>query len=81
MSDRFGEVKAKKNIYPKEAKKYADSGKVGIMLVQSKPSPKTKRILRDANITLYEGLEPSEVEEKIKELEEKIKENRIKESE
>jgi len=58
---KYGEIKSKKNIYPGEAKKIADKGDVGILIVQATTSEKTKSILSDAGITLYENVKPDEV--------------------
>ncbi|WP_322173868.1 hypothetical protein [Acutalibacter caecimuris] len=58
---KYGEIKSKKNIYPGEAKKIADKGDVGILIVQTTTSERTKSILDDAGITLYENVKPDEV--------------------
>lgn len=58
---KYGEIKSKKNIYPGEAKKIADKGDVGILIVQTTTSERTKSILDDASITLYENVKPDEV--------------------
>ncbi len=58
---KYGEIKSKKNIFPGEAKKIADKGNVGILIVQATVSEKTKSILADAGITLYETVSPEEV--------------------
>lgn len=75
-NNNYGEVKTKKNIFPKEAREIAEKGTVGILISQCTTSDKTKKILDEANITLYEGVEPTEVEvllEKLRELELKEK--------
>lgn len=54
----YGEIKSKKNIFPSEARKIAEKGCVGILVTQAPVSKKTKAILDDANITLYEGVTP-----------------------
>lgn len=66
---KYGEVKTKKNLFPGEAKKIANKGTVGIIVSQCKVSEKTKSILDEAEIVLYEGLENEKVEELLKELE------------
>lgn len=74
----FGEVKTKKNLYPSEAKKIVEKGTVGIIISQCKVSNKTKQILDDAQIVLYEGVEAEKVEQLLETLE---KENIDKEGE
>ena len=49
--------------------KIANKGTVGIIVSQCKVSEKTKSILDEAEIVLYEGLENEKVEELLKELE------------
>lgn len=66
---KYGEVKTKKNLFPGEAKKITNKGTVGIIVSQCKVSEKTKSILDEAEIVLYEGLENEKVEELLKELE------------
>lgn len=66
---KYGEVKTKKNLFPDEAKKITNKGTVGIIVSQCKVSEKTKSILDEAEIVLYEGLENEKVEELLKELE------------
>lgn len=66
---KYGEVKTKKNLFPGEAKKIANKGTVGIIVSQCKVTEKTKSILDEAEIVLYEGLENEKVEELLKELE------------
>jgi hypothetical protein len=61
--DKYGEVKVRKNIFPSDAKKIAEKGDVGILITQCKLSKKTKDILDETNITLYEGVEPILVEQ------------------
>lgn len=58
---KYGEIKSKKNIYPGEAKKIVEKGNVGILMIQTAASEKTKNILDDAGITLYENVKPDEV--------------------
>ena len=72
-SNKHGEVRCRKNMFPNEAKKIVERGSVGIVITQSKPSNKTKNILTDAGIVLYEGVEAEKIEE--------IKERLIKEKE
>lgn len=74
----FGEVKTKKNLYPSEAKKIVEKGTVGIIISQCKVSNKTKQILDDGEIVLYEGVEAEKVEQLLETLE---KENIDKEGE
>ena len=52
---KYGEVKTKKNLFPGEAKKIANKGTVGIIVSQCKVTEKTKSILDEAEIVLYEG--------------------------
>lgn len=79
---KYGEIKVKKNIFPNEARKFLEKGTLGILLIQNSVSMKTKEILDEANITLYENLEPSEVSsirETIREEKNQIRENLEKE--
>ncbi|EJI1281178.1 hypothetical protein ACT21L_004501 [Vibrio vulnificus] len=62
MTKKFGEVKTRKNIFPKQASVIVDKGTIDILIIQAKASDKTKIILDGAGITLYEGIEPSEVD-------------------
>lgn len=75
---KFGEVKTKKNLFPNEAQKIVDKGTVGIIISQCKVSDKTKMILDNAGIVLYEGVEAEKVEKLLEQLE---KENIEKEGE
>ncbi|WP_047795022.1 hypothetical protein [Exiguobacterium sp. JLM-2] len=68
---KYGEIKVRKNIFPRDARKLVKKESVGILLSQCKVSDKTKAILDEKNIVLYEGVEPNEVvklKEEIKEL-------------
>jgi len=78
---KYGEVKTKKNIFPKQARELADKGTIGILLIQAKASKKTKEILSEANITLYEGLEPKEIDKIRETVTKELKEKEKKESE
>jgi hypothetical protein len=60
--DGFGEVKTKKNIFPSQAQDIVDKGTVGILIIQAKASDKTKAILDRGGVTLYEGVEPAEID-------------------
>ncbi len=62
MSKSFGEVKTRKNIFPSQAQDIVDKGSVGILIIQAIASHKTKAILDKGGVTLYEGVEPGEVE-------------------
>ena len=57
-----GEIKARKNIFPSEAVEMVEKRTIAILIIQAIASEKTKSILDKAGITLYEGVEPSEVE-------------------
>lgn len=75
MSDiKYGEIKTRKNIFPKDARELVEKDAVGILISQCSVSSKTKDILSNGNITLYENVEADEVE-KIREIvAEKLKE-------
>lgn len=60
-NEKYGEVKTRKNIFPKQAQEIVDKGTIDILIIQAKASNKTKQILDKADITLYEGVEPKEV--------------------
>lgn len=62
MSNKFGEIKTRKNIFPSQASDIIQKGTIDILIIQAKASQKTKDILDKGGVTLYEGLEPSEVE-------------------
>lgn len=62
MSNKFGEIKTRKNIFPSQARDIIQKGTIDILIIQAKASQKTKDILDKGGVTLYEGLEPSEVE-------------------
>ena len=83
--NKYGEVKTRKNIFPNDAREIVKKGTIGILISQCPVSEKTKGILAEAHVTLYENVESTEIEEfreKIKEeLVEKINDatNQIKE--
>jgi len=62
MSKKFGEIKTRKNIFPSQARDIIEKGTIDILIIQAKASQKTKDFLYEGGITLYEGVEPSEVE-------------------
>ncbi|WP_028304606.1 hypothetical protein [Oceanospirillum maris] len=62
MSKKFGEIKTRKNIFPSQARDIIGKGTIDILIIQAKASQKTKDILDEGGVTLYEGVEPSEVE-------------------
>ncbi|MGB4661110.1 MAG: hypothetical protein WBI07_18205 [Mobilitalea sp.] len=75
MNDnKYGEVKTRRNIFPKDAREIADKGTVGILISQCSVSDKTKAVLSEGNITLYENVEPSEVDQIRETVKEKLKE-------
>ena len=71
MSNKFGEVKTKKSFYPADAREIIEKGTIGILISQCPVSKKTKSILENGNVTLYEGVEPKEVEKILETLKEK----------
>lgn len=62
MIKKFGEIKTRKNIFPSQARDIIEKGTIDILIIQAKASQKTKDILDEGGVTLYEGLEPSEIE-------------------
>lgn len=72
--NKFGEIKTRKNLFPKDARQIVDRGTVGIVISQCKVSNKTKNILDNAEITLYEGVEAEKVEKLLEKLENENKE-------
>lgn len=58
---KYGEIKTRKNIFPKDAQEIVDKGTINILIIQAKASDKTKQILDKAGVKLYEGVEPKEV--------------------
>jgi hypothetical protein len=74
MSEEYGEIKVKKNIFPNDAKKIVEKGTIKILVTQNLVSPKTKEILTEGEVTLYEGIEPNEVNKIREKLKEKIRE-------
>lgn len=61
MTKKFGEIKTRRNIFPSQVEKIIKTGTVDILIIQAKASQKTKDKLTKNGITLYEGVEPSEV--------------------
>ena len=57
----YGEVKTRKNIFPKDAREFVEKGTIDILIIQAKASLKTKSILDEGNIILYKNVEPSEI--------------------
>lgn len=59
----FGEVKVKKYLFPADARDIVErqSG-VTIVIVQTIPSQKTKDILTSGGVTLYENIQPEQVD-------------------
>ncbi|WP_336164624.1 hypothetical protein [Fusobacterium polymorphum] len=74
MSEEYGEIKVKKNIFPNDAKKIVEKGTIKILVTQNLVSSKTKKILTEGEVTLYEGVEPNEVNKIREKLKEKIRE-------
>jgi hypothetical protein len=62
-SKKYGEVRCRKNMFPNEARKIAERGCVGIVITQSIPSEKTKNVLHDGGIVIYEGVEAEKIEQ------------------
>lgn len=58
---KYGEIKTKKNIFPKDAKEIINKGTVRILVSQCPVSLRTKEILSEGNIILYDDVEPNEV--------------------
>lgn len=82
MSDsRYGEVKTRKNFFPKDAHDIVKRGTVGILISQCKVSNKTKEILSEADVTLYENVEPSEVDALREKIREEIREKLVEKKE
>ena len=74
MSEEYGEIKVKKNIFPNDAKKIVEKGTIKILVTQNLVSSKTKKILTEGEVTLYEGVEQNEVNKIREKLKEKIRE-------
>lgn len=74
---KYGEVKTRKNIFPQDAREIVNKGSIGILISQCKVSEKTKEILSEGNITLYENVESKEVDQ----IREKIKEKLVEKQE
>lgn len=72
MNKKYGEVKVRKNIYPKQAQEIVDKGFVGIVLLESEPSQKTIDVFTNANVTVFADLEHEYVKEKKKEIDSRI---------
>ena len=79
--EEYGEVKTRKNIFPKQAKELVKKGSIGILLIQAKASDKTKEILTEGNIILYEGIEPKEIEKIRETVSKELKEKEKREKE
>lgn len=77
--NKYGEVKTRKNIFPKDARELVDKGTVGILISQCSVSDKTKAILTEGEITLYENVEPSEIDQIRENIKEKLAEKQEKE--
>lgn len=77
--NKYGEVKTRKNIFPKDAREIVDKGTIGILISQCSVSDKTKSILDEAHVTLYENVEPNEIDQLREKIKEKINEKREKE--
>lgn len=76
---KYGEVKTKKNFFPGDAKELVEKGNVGILITQCSVSDKTKNILSQGHVTLYEKVEPSEIDQLRETVKEKLKEKKEKE--
>lgn len=61
-NNMFGEIKTRKNIFPGQARDIVEKGTIDILIIQAKASPKTKAVLDDDGITLYECVEPNEID-------------------
>ena len=72
---RYGEIKTGKNIFPGTARKIIEKGTIDIVISCNPLSKKTKEILLEGKITVYENVD-KETQEKIKE---KLTENKEKE--
>lgn len=78
MEDKeYGEIKTRKNFFPNDAKKLVNKPNVKILITQCEISENTKKILKDGDITVYEGV----TYEEVLELREKIKEEKEREKE
>lgn len=71
---KYGEVKTRKNLFPKDAREIVNKGRVGIIISQCQVSDKTKAILDESNVTLYENVEPNEVNQLMEIVKERQKE-------
>ena len=78
---KYGEVKTRKNIYPKNAKEIVKKGFVGIVVLENEPSQKTIDIFSQNNITVFAGVDRELVKEKLKETESRLQEITQKENE
>ncbi|WP_229620717.1 hypothetical protein [Vibrio parahaemolyticus] len=81
MSKKFGEIKTRKNIFPSQARDIISKGTIDILIIQAKASQKTKDILDEGGVTLYEGVEPSEVERLREVVKKELESKEIKETE
>ena len=76
---KYGEIKTRKTFRPSDARELVEKNTLGILISQCKVSDKTKEILSEGQITLYEGVEPEKVEEireRVKEKEKQQKERK-----
>lgn len=77
MVKKYGEIKTRKKFFPSDAIDLVNKKSVGILISQSRVSGKTKKVLSEGNITLYEGVEPEivkEIREIVREREKNLKE-------
>lgn len=70
MNDAYGEIKTRKNFYPANAEELVKKGKVSMLFVSCRLSDKTKNILKNGKITVYEGIPEDVVENVNKKLKE-----------
>lgn len=71
---RYGEIKTLKNIFPKKAAELVNKGTIGILISECKMSKKTKDILIQGGITVYEGVDKEAIENTLEKLEREKKE-------
>lgn len=76
FNKKYGEIKTRKNIFPKDARDIVKKNNVGILISQCKVSEKTKEILSEANVILYEEVEPNEINQLREIIKEKQKEKK-----
>lgn len=70
MSKKYGEIKTRKTFFPSNARDLVKKNTLGILICQCPVSDKTRKILSESQITLYEGVES----EKVEEIRERVKE-------